>query len=276
MSTIERPYRGANYRPDERSFTQTLSLQIRVIGALTMRSATARFGHENLGFFWVMGEPLLLTLGVMAMWSITGMTHGHGVGLVPFALTGYTMLTLWRHIVGTAVQAIRRNAGLLFHRNVRILDILISRALLEIVGLMTAFFIAYIPMYLLGFMDAMSDPLAVIGSFWLLGWFSFAFGMIITGLSELSEPMERFVPPILYITLPFTGAFYMLSWLPEEARVALSWSPLVNTQEMIRSGLFPPDIPTYWSASYVVVWCLALTAIGLLLISKAQKHITMD
>ena len=68
----------------------------------------------------------------------------------------------------------------------------------------------------------------------------------------------------------------MLNWLPEETRTILLWSPLVNTQEMLRSGLFPPDVPTYWSVWYNVGWCLVLTALGLIVIQKAQKHVTIE
>ena len=82
------------------NFWRSLLVNARIVGALVMREGTMRFGHENLGFFWVIGEPLMLTLGVMGMWTISGQTHGHGVGVVPFALSGYTMITLWRHLSG--------------------------------------------------------------------------------------------------------------------------------------------------------------------------------
>ncbi len=70
-----------------RPFGAAFLVQTRVVMALMLRGALSRYGHENLGFFWLMGEPLLMTCGVMAMWSMAGMDHGHGVGLVPFVLT---------------------------------------------------------------------------------------------------------------------------------------------------------------------------------------------
>jgi capsular polysaccharide transport system permease protein len=59
-------------------------------------------------------------------------------------------------------------------------------------------------------------------------------------------------------------------------RKILMWSPLVNSQEMLRGGLFPDDIPTYWNAWYLAAWCLGLTVIGLPLVKAAQKHVTME
>ena len=130
----------------------------------------------------------------MGMWTITGATHGHGVGIVPFALSGYMMITLWRHLTGRAVHSIRSNAGLLFHRNIRLLDILIARGMLELLGILTAFFIAWVPLTLLGVMEPMSDPLAFVAGYLLQAWFGFGVGLIIAGLSEMWAPVEQFVP----------------------------------------------------------------------------------
>lgn len=257
-------------------FAAALKLNVRIVGALMMRDGTMRYGHENLGFFWVMGKPLVLTLGVMAMWSLGNMTHGHGVGIVPFALSGYSVLTIWRHMTARSVRAIRHNAGLLFHRNVKLLDILFARALLETMGVMTAFFIAYTPLYLFDVVAPLNDPMILIGAFFLQSWFSFSVGLIIAALSEMSEAIEQFVPPMLYITLPLTGIFFMAGWLPQKWREGVLWSPLVNTMEMFRCGMFPANIATYWSASYVVVWCVIMTSIGLPLVLRAQKHVTIE
>jgi capsular polysaccharide transport system permease protein len=256
------------------SFMPSLALNLRIIGALMMREGTARFGHESLGFFWVMGEPLFLTCGVMAMWSITGQTHGHNIGVVPFALSGYAMITLWRHLTGKSIHLIRQNSGLFFHRNIRLLDVVIARLLLESLGILTAFFIAWTPLALLGQVSPMTDPLLLIGGFALHAWFSFGVGLIIAALSEIWAPVEQFVPPILYITLPFTGSFMMCSWLPQEYREIMEWSPLVNTVEMLRAGMFPPDTVTYYFPTYVVMCCVVLTAIGFPLVQYAQKQVS--
>jgi capsular polysaccharide transport system permease protein len=259
--------------PRRRTFTSAFRTNLRVLGALMMREASSRYGHENLGFFWVMAEPLFLALGVMVMWSLTGHGHGHGVGLVPFVLSGYTNLTLWRHIIGQSTHGLRRRADLLYHRNVRPFDVLFAGALLEMAAILTAFFIAYVPLALLGAMEPMRDSLLCLTAWILMAWFAFAFGLLITGLTELSESVEHFIQPVMYITLPVTGAFTMQYWLSDRARHVLSWSPMVNILEMFRGGLFSADVPTEWDAAYVLMCCVVLTAIGLQLLRLAQQHV---
>ncbi|MDE3175071.1 MAG: ABC transporter permease [Pseudomonadota bacterium] len=258
------------------TFWRALAVNSRIIGALIMREGTMHFGHENLGFFWVIGEPLVLTCGVMLMWTIGGQTHGHGIGVVPFALSGYTMITLWRHLSGKQVHSIRNSMGLLFHRNISLIDALLARSLLEVVAILTAFFVAFIPLSLLGFVDPMNDPLLFAGGYFLQAWFGVAFGLCVSALSEMYEATEQFLPPLLYITLPFTGVFNMADWLPQEWREAVLWSPLVSNIEMMRAGMFGGDIKYYYDPMYVVYWSLGLTAIGLPLVQRARRHVAFN
>lgn len=254
-------------------FFAGLKIQVRVINALMMREAMTKFGRENIGFFWLMGEPMILTVGVMIMWSMAGLTHGHGIDVVPFALSGYTLLTFWRHITGSSVHCFRSSAGLLFHRNVHFIDVLISRTLLESAGIGSAFFVAYVPLFLLGYLDPLFDPLLLVCAWLLLMWFSFGVALIIASLSEMSELVEHFVPPIMYIMLPISGAFFMVDWLPQKYRDIVLYSPQTNINEMFRSGMFGDKIKTYWDVPYTVAWCIAVTAVGYFLASHARRRI---
>lgn len=268
--------RSTENQPGEHGYFSALAIQRRVIGALMIREALGRFGHENLGFFWIVGEPMLMTSGVMLMWSLTGIEKGHeGIGIIPFALSGYSLLTLWRHISGKSVHALRQGAALLFHRNIRLLDVLIARAALESIGGLAAFFITYVVFNLLGYIETLEDPLLVISAWLLLTWFSFGFSLIIAGITEIVEPVGHFIPPLLYLTLPITGAFYMVHWLPESVQDLLWWSPLVQFFEMFRAGMFGSHVPTEWSVPYLVIWGLLLTSAGLPLVQKAQKHVKL-
>ena len=247
--------------------------QLRVTGALMIRETMMRYGHKDLGFFWLMGEQLLLTTGVIVMWSMGGLEHGHGgAGVNPMAVTGYGFIQLWRHIIGHSNQAIRRNAHLLYHQQVKVLDILLANAVLETIGTISAFLIAYIPLSLFGLLYPIHDPLLLFGGFAFTGWLSFSVGLIIAGVTELSETVSRMVQPIMYITLPFTGLVFMVSWVPDQYQSLILWSPLINCIEMIRGGIFPSYMTTHYSASYLVICCVTLTAIGIPLVQYAQRH----
>ena len=105
-----------------KSFFVRLSIQGGVVQALMLRELLTRFGRHSFGFFWVMGEPLILALCVMAAWTVGGHKLNGGVGIIPFVLSGYTLLTMWRHMVGRATYCFRSNSGLLYHRKVHYVD----------------------------------------------------------------------------------------------------------------------------------------------------------
>lgn len=253
-----------------------LAVQGRVLHALMLREIMTRFGRENLGFFWLMGEPLLFTLGVMGMWYLVKGHLEHDVGIAPFILTGYTLLTLWRHVIGRAIHCFRQNTGLLFHRNVHYLDTLIARTLLEIGGTGLSFLIAYVPLYLFDVIEMVDDPLLLAGGWLYQSWFSFGIALILAGATELNDMVERFIQALMYLTLPLSGAFSMADWLPERVRETLLYSPLVHINEMFRDGLMGNAVVTYWDVSYLNLCCLVTTAIGLAIVHKASRSMSMQ
>lgn len=253
------------------TFLQSFGIQRRVIGALMIREALRRFGHENLGFFWVMAEPLLLVLGVIVLWHIVDEGNGK-ISVTPFALTGYSMLTLFRAHVFRALNFIRLNMGLFFHSNINVLDIVVARGALDTIAGFVAFIIAYTPLYIFGLAPPIRDPLILISAWLLCAWYSWSFGAILGAISEVSEAAEHLIHPLMYITLPITGAFYMVSWLPPIAQKIVLYAPLVNCMEMFRSGLFPADVKTSWDAGYVIIWAFAQTAIALPLLESSRRR----
>lgn len=253
-----------------------LRKKARTINALLIRELMARFGHRNLGFMWQVIEPLMLTLGVMGSWTMIYGERNHGVRVIPLVLTGYTYLTLWRHMVARLTHSFRHGSGLLFHRHVRPADILVARGLLESIGTLISFFVAYIPLLLLDVLEPVDDYLLLLGAWTLMCAFSFGVSLIITALAHFSDAFERVVQPIMYLILPLTGVFYMVYWLPAGLQQIVIYSPLVNIIEMFRAGYFGPNVPTTWDVPFILLCTIAVNAIGWILVLKAQRHIELE
>jgi capsular polysaccharide transport system permease protein len=248
----------------------------RVLHALVLREILTRFGRENLGFVWLVLEPLILTIMVMVGWMIMFGTSKQGVPVVQIVLTGYSMLTLWRHIVARFTHCFRHNAGLMFHRNVKPMDTIFARLFLESVGTLVSFFVAYTVLYIIDWIPPIHDVFLLLAAWFLLTFFAFSVALICSALSEIWEPAEKFIQPLMYVTIPFTGAFSMLSWLPRDYHYAFLLSPMLNTVEMFRAALIGPSTQTYYHPDYVILVSLFLTAFAFLLMRKAQAHIRLE
>src|SRR5438445_7785313 len=133
-----------------------------------MREIVTRYGRDNLGFLWLFLEPMMFTLGVTGLWAGTGMRHGTSLPIVAFAVTGYSSVLLWRNCANRCSMAIPPNMGLLFHRNVRVLDLFITRILLEVAGATMSFFVLSTVWISLGWMEPQTDALKVLSAWGLL------------------------------------------------------------------------------------------------------------
>ncbi|MFN9162466.1 MAG: ABC transporter permease [Alphaproteobacteria bacterium] len=265
-----------NWEADARILGKRMQTMTRILHALTLREVMTRFGRENLGFVWLVLEPLILTSLVMIGWTIMYGSSKHGVTIVQLVLTGYSMLTLWRHLVMRFMHCFRHNAGLLFHRNVRPMDTILARFFLETFGTLISFFVSYTVLYILDLIPPIHDVYLLLCAWFLLAGFGFAVALSVSALAELWEPSEKFIQPLMYITIPLTGAFFMVSWMPSDYHYALLLSPMINTVEMFRAGLIGPSAQTYYHPEYVLIVNVFLTAFALLLMRKAQTHIRIE
>jgi len=273
--------RFSGFKPDVnvgQGLWSSLRLQVRVIGALMLREAMARYGRENLGFFWLVCEPLLLSTGVMIIWSFAEGTggRGHDSIMVPMALSGYATLTLQRHVVSRAVHRFRSSTPLLFHRKIRLIDCLLASNLLECLSVLASFLVAYTTLYLFDAVTPIHNPILMFGAWLLWTWYLFACGLVLACLSELLEWIEHFVGPIMYFSIPISGTFFLLDWIPQEYRGYLYWSPQVQINEMFRSSFFPTDMTFYWDIWYVIWPAVIIMAIGLYLYDYAKLAIRYE
>ncbi|MFN9974209.1 MAG: ABC transporter permease [Phycisphaerae bacterium] len=267
---------AAAWKTDAAVVWRKLNTMLRILHALVLREIMTRFGRENLGFVWLVLEPLILTTLVMIGWTIIYGTSKHGVTIVQLVLTGYSMLTLWRHLIFRFTHCFRHNAGLLFHRNVRPMDTIFARFFLETVGTLISFFVSYLVLFTLDMIAPIHDVLLLLTAWFLLAGFGFSVALVVSALAELWEPSEKFVQPLMYITIPLTGAFFMVSWMPSDYQYPLLLSPMINTVEMFRAGLIGPSAQTYYHPEYVLIVNVFLTAFALLLMRKAQTHIRIE
>jgi len=259
-----------------RKLREGWAIQLRVIHALMIRELTTRFGRENIGFLWIMFEPLLFAGLVAVIWRYMKGPEEHGIGIIAFVVSGYIPITLFRHGVSRSVSVFTANSSLLYHRQVKVLDFIMVRFIIEMLGGMMAF--VFIGTILILF-EEFPVP-ADIGLF-IAGWlvyslFCFSLCLVIAPLSEMSEVLEKFVPVTTYIMIPFSGLFTLVSWLTPTMREYLLWSPFVHGMEMMRKGIWGDKITAYYDFWYPVGWSMAFIVIGLTLCHRVRRKLSVE
>jgi capsular polysaccharide transport system permease protein len=258
------------------SFRQDLATQWRVVGALLIREIYTRFGREGLGFGWIIGEPLIFAVPVLLVWSAVRNPYEHGLPMMPMVWTGYLPILLFRHIGGRMLMFVRVNAGLLYHRQVTIFDIYLARCILEVASNLTAVVASFALFYAVGLLDPPADlPMFYLGYFYTI-WWSAAVGLIIGGLSERSDWVEKIWTPFSYLYMFFSGFIFMAAWLPVGLRGWALCMPSLQAYEMIRAGMFGAAVKTYGDVAYNSTILAVLTLIGLLIMRESRKYMVAE
>lgn len=260
-------------RQSSRSFSKSLRIQMRVVHALIMREMITRYGRHNLGFAWLFVEPMIFTLGVSALWYFSKATHGSDLQIVPFAVIGYSTVLLWRNAANRVGNAVEANTGLLYHRNVKVIDVFLARIILEIAGATISFIVLSLFFISIGEMGLPKNFLLMAGGWFLLVWFSFALALVVGGLFELSEVVDRLWHAFTYLLFPLSGAAFFVYWLPSTLQKVVLYVPMVHFSEMIKHGYYGDLIPTFEDIPYIVSWNLGLSFVGLYLVKYISKKI---
>jgi len=216
---------------------------------------------------------MLFTLGIVGLWSAAGMSHSDQVPVAAFAITGYSSVLLWRGTVNRCNLAIQANVQLLYHRNVRLLDVMIARSTLELAGTTASFVLLIGIFWTIGWVQPPHDLAQVILGWLMLAWFGVGLGLLIGSATAYSDLVERFWHPVAYLMFPLSGAAFMVEWLPAEAREVILWLPMVHGVEILRGGYFGHLVKTHADLGYMVSCCLALTLAGLLLLRDASLRV---
>ena len=253
---------------------RSFAIQRRVVWALFLREILTRFGRHNIGFLWLFVEPMLFTLGVTALWTATQSVHGSDLPIVAFAVTGYSSVLLWRNMPGRCVGAIEPNLSLMYHRNVRVIDILLARLLLEFAGASISFVVLTIIFSSIGWMSLPEDVLKVTFGWLMLAWFGVSLAMWLGALAERSELVEKLWHPTAYLLFPLSGAAFLVDALPPRAQELALYLPMVNGVEYVREGFFGSQIVAHHDMGYMALFCAGLTLLALAEIRKVTKIIT--
>ncbi|MDO9501766.1 ABC transporter permease [Falsiroseomonas sp.] len=256
-------------------FEQTmegLRVQGRVIHALLLRELQTRFGRGHLGFLWLFLEPLILATVIGGLKSLIG--RG-GMGNVPpflFVVVGYAPYFAFRAIINRSTTAFQANMTLMYHRQVRLLDIMLARNLLEM-GAVTCVLIIVLAgtSWITGF--APHDLPTMVFALLLLFAFANGLALLVAAGCARWEVLDRIVHPLTYISLPFSGALFALHYMPRQWREALLWNPQANIHEMLRDGMFGDQIPAYYDVYYVLAWVVIVNLLGIAAVRAVRARL---
>jgi len=249
--------------------------QGRVVGALMMRELHTRYGRDNIGYLWLLGEPLMLAVVIALLHSGESKSLGE-INPVAFSVVGYTIFIMFRGIVNRSEGALESNLPLLYHKMVTVFDITLARALLEAAGTIMAFSVLFALCIVVDYTDFPPEPLYIFLGIMLVFWMSFAISLIITGITYEQRLLGRLVHPLTYFMIPISGAFFLVSWVPRPLRDYLLYNPLPQIFELIRYGAFEGTTLEFVDMPYIISCLMVMTLFGLLAVRAVARRVHLN
>lgn len=223
-----------------------------------------------------MVEPLLLAGGVTVLTSLANYTMPDGLHPLPFHVVGYIAYMQFRTNANRAASVILSNRVLMYHRHVTMPDIILACTILELGATSCALVVLLAIFTWLGLSPMPERPLMLIAGMLLMWWYTTGLAMVICALGQFNETVERFVHPMTYLALPFSGMFFRIDWLPQPAREIVQWFPLPQIMEVIREGIWGDLHSDYLNPFYLLATCAVLTFLGLLGLKVARDRVEFE
>jgi capsular polysaccharide transport system permease protein len=224
----------------------SLTIVKSVLLALVLREFRTRLSRRRMGAFWFLFEPLAFIGMLMFVRVYLRDVHMPGLDYPMFLITGLVPFQLFRNITLMGMNAIDVNRGLFAYRQVKPLDCIVARVIVECTLAMLVYAVLMFIMGYWGGLDvSIARPLEWLGILFLGVLFSFSLSLIFCIWAEAMPDVRTFVR-LSFMPLYFLSGVMIPSWmLPVRIQHWLSWNPFFQLIEQARMAVFPiyPALP---------------------------------
>lgn len=234
-----------------------LQIFLAVQKALFLRELSMRFSVSKTGLFWTFFEPFMQVF-VMVLVKMLIFSGSGNFDFAVFLSINFIAYNMFKDIVTKSMGAFQANQGLFVYKQVKPINTIIARVLLDI--FMTSIIICifvFIGWYFE--FEFVIDNLMMVGFgfLWLI-IFSFSFGLFLA-VGNIFYPSIGRIISISMIFLMFGSAiFYTIDMVPVEIREILLYNPLVHFMTMIHGHYFYVLDDTYVDYEYMFFWTIGL------------------
>lgn len=252
----------------------SLEVTLSVWRALFLREGVTRLAAGRAAWLWILLEPIVHVVFLMVLFSTLRSRTLSGTDFAVFLAVGVMGFHIFKNPATRCMGAINANRALFAYRQVKPVDAVIVRALLE--G-----FIEFIVIVLvlsgaafIGFDSIPHDPLKALIGICLLWLFGSGLGLMFSVGSELIPEIGRIVR-LLFTPLYFvSGVMFSPAAMPPAAREWLLVNPLIHGLEYVRSGFFPGyHLTPGVDISYLSAFAFTSIFIGFALHVRFEKRL---
>lgn len=248
----------------EKGFRYALRENVRVIGALVVRSGVTRFGESRIGYLWTLAEPSVYVCLFLFMHSFVRTSLPFGDSAMLFFLTGVIGFRMTNLIARKAANGLSHNQPMLGYPLVKPLDTIVAAFLLEsiiwmiICSLFIFFMFAVLDRHIIVY------PLEFASAILAIAYFAFSFAVFNATFGTLVPLWAKILSFSNMILMLTSGVLFVPSTLPPSVLAIIWWNPFLHCVEWFRSATYL-DYVTVLSKTYLlsIATCFLVTGLAL-------------
>jgi len=254
-----------------RDMAEAVRIQGRVLLALMLREARTRYGRTKAGYLWALLEPIIHISMLYFLFKYRLRMVAIGDNIPIFLATGFLTYIGFRNVMNRTGGGYGSNEALLSFPIVKVMDVFVGRALLELGTWIAVTFILLGGLIALGYGPLPRDVITMLIAVLALFLIGFGVGTFIGIASEFVPAIGSFmrVPQrLLYFT---SGLFFLPEALPPAARDILAWNPILHGITLFREGYFPSYDSYVLDVQYLFGWAVGSVLLALVTERVARK-----
>jgi len=232
-----------------------------------------RFSIGKSGMFWTFLEPFFQVL-VFVFIKVT--LFGRLSDLFDYTVflsLNFIAFNMFRHIVTNAMNSFTANKALFVYKQVKPIDTVIARALVELflTSVIIVIFI-FLGLYLGYDLSVKNLPMVVLAFLWLF-IFSTFIGLLLAVGNTLYKSIGKIIKIMMTFLLFTSAVFYTIDMIPLNIREYLLLNPLVHFLEMLHGYFFDVLNDRYVDYEYIITITLFVMFISLILYKRVERKI---
>lgn len=249
-----------------------VKIQRAVLFGLVVRDLRSRVQGRWLSLLWMVFEPLSQVMVILALFGARSNLVIPNVELPVFLITGMLPFFLFRNLARRLPNAISSNRSLFAYRQVKPIDALAARAIVEIALYGAVYLIVLFMLGWLGYHCLPHAPLELMATSAVLLVFGVGLGLLFSVLAHQRPKLNTVIGLIFYPLYFASGVIFPLHNVSQNIRHWLLYNPVLHLIELSRLYFIPNYVALPGvSLAYPTAWALVVAALSMSLY-RVYRH----
>jgi len=236
-----------------------------VMHAVILRDIRSRFFNHGLGFLLVPLFPVVHLAVLLIAYSIIGKQSAFGDDLLLFFTTGLMPALTFMYLSRFMSVSLVANKSMMAFPVVRLLDIVLARAFLELMGMLLAILLIFTILVCFGSNPLPRDPSQALQAIFFIIVLAIGCGIMASVISAITHVFVMIYGISMLIFYLASGAPIYLHVFPDQIIQLASWNPVFHGVEWMRSAYYLGYPDQYLNKTYLIGWAFGSLTVGLIM-----------